>query len=93
MDRWLTAWNPNSVSKGTVVRNSSSKQIRELKSSVSGMAVSSSAGIKQSGKSSNDDPGDISSLRYLDLIVFGADLFIRIRTIPIQQVCIVHLVL
>ena len=32
-------------------------------------------------------------LRYLNLVVFGADLFVRICAIPIQQVCIVHFVL
>lgn len=37
--------------------------------------------------------GTLFPLRDLNLIVFGAYLFIRIRTIPIQQVSVIHLVL
>ena len=43
--------------------------------------------------SPTETSGAFSSLRALDLVVFGADLFVRIRAIPIQQVCIVHFVL
>lgn len=97
-DRWLTAWNPNYVTKGTAVRNFWSKsetsgQLGQLKSSVVGMAISASAANLQSGKSSNGNPEINFFLRNLDLIVLGADSLIRIRAIPIQQVCIVHLVL